>query len=353
MIAEQNTMSPRVRTYRSREEWLRARKDGIGASEVAGLLGVSKWTTPYAIWAEKVTPDIDLDRPMTENQRWGLAHEDKIAEAFEEETGFETYLPASLGDDLFATHLILWHAGAVDGRAVPLFATPDRFVVVPGYDHPAIAELKTADAYRSADWADGPPVEYLVQVQAQLACCPSAPWAYIAVLIGGNDFRWYKVERDPETIAEIERIATAFWWDHVASEVPPTLDGHPATTEALKRRYATEDTPDSEIELDLETAEAGQRLLDLQDAIKALKAEQAALETESAKCENVLRQAIGGATYGRADGVLWSLKTTNRKGVLRIEPEYAEILERHAIPYKETPASSYRTLRHKALKEEE
>ena len=152
-------------------------------------MGVSKWTTPYAIWAEKATPDIDLDRPMSDRQRWGLALEDKIAEAFEAATGFETYLPASLGDDLVATHLILWHAGAVDGRAVPLFATPDRYVRVPGCDQLALAELKTAGAERAADWADGPPVEYLIQVQVQLACCPSAPWAYIAVLIGGNDFR--------------------------------------------------------------------------------------------------------------------------------------------------------------------
>lgn len=349
----QDTMTPRAITYASREDWLRARKGGIGASEVAGLLGVSKWTTPYAIWAEKATPDIDLDRPMSDRQRWGLALEDKIAEAFEDETGFETSLPVNWGDDLTATHLILWHAGAVDGRAVPLFATPDRYVEVPGCDHAALAELKTAGAERASDWADGPPVEYLVQVQAQLACCPRAPWAYIAVLIGGNDFRWYKVERDPETIAEIERIATAFWWEHVASGVPPAVDGHPATTDAIKRRYATEDAPDSEIELDPASADAGQRLLELQDAIKALKAEQAALETEAAKHENVLRQVIGGATYGRADGVLWSLKTTNRKGVLRIEPEYAKILELHAIPYKETAATSYRVLRVKATKEAE
>jgi putative phage-type endonuclease len=349
MMQMENTMSPKATTYASREDWLRARKDGIGASEVAGLLGFSRWTTPYAIWASKVTSEINVDGPMLDRQYWGLALEDKIAEAFEKATGFQTSLPVSWYEDLTATHLILWHAGVIDGRAIPLFATPDRYVIVPGCDCVALLELKTAGAERAADWADGPPLEYLIQVQAQLACHPRAPWAYIAVLIGGNDFRWYKIERAPATIEAIERAVASLWWDHIASEIPPAVDGHPATTEAIKRRYP-KDVPDSEIDLDAEAEDAGRRLLDLGDAIEAVKEKLASLKMEASKHENVLRQAIGDATYGWGDGVLWSLKTTNRKGVLRIEPEHAETLESHAIPYKVTEASSYRTLRHKVIK---
>jgi putative phage-type endonuclease len=37
----------------SREEWLSLRKNTIGASEVAALLGVHPWLTAYELWARK------------------------------------------------------------------------------------------------------------------------------------------------------------------------------------------------------------------------------------------------------------------------------------------------------------
>ena len=36
--------------FNSREEWLAARNEGIGASEVASVLGLNPWETPYQLW---------------------------------------------------------------------------------------------------------------------------------------------------------------------------------------------------------------------------------------------------------------------------------------------------------------
>ena len=40
----------------NRTEWLKERQQGIGGSEVAAVLGLSKWSTPFDVWLEKTSP---------------------------------------------------------------------------------------------------------------------------------------------------------------------------------------------------------------------------------------------------------------------------------------------------------
>ena len=37
----------------SKEQWLRYRKQGIGGSDVASLLGISKWKSEIELWLDK------------------------------------------------------------------------------------------------------------------------------------------------------------------------------------------------------------------------------------------------------------------------------------------------------------
>ena len=39
--------------YKSREEWLQNRSNGIGASEAGTVLGLNPWETPYQLWRRK------------------------------------------------------------------------------------------------------------------------------------------------------------------------------------------------------------------------------------------------------------------------------------------------------------
>ena len=47
-------------TPASRTEWLALRTDTIGASEIAAILGVHPWLSPYELWARKsgLLPDV-------------------------------------------------------------------------------------------------------------------------------------------------------------------------------------------------------------------------------------------------------------------------------------------------------
>jgi predicted phage-related endonuclease len=64
-----------------------------------------------------------------------------------------------------------------------------------------ILEIKTA-SYHSARSGRRHPVAYQCQVLHQLAVTGHA-WADVAVLIGGQDFRIYRVNRDEDKIADL------------------------------------------------------------------------------------------------------------------------------------------------------
>jgi len=62
-----------VEIHEDEDGWLEARKKGLGGSDIAGILGLSKWTTPLKIWRQKqgLEPDTDATWQMalgTENE---------------------------------------------------------------------------------------------------------------------------------------------------------------------------------------------------------------------------------------------------------------------------------------------
>ena len=51
---------------KDRAEWLKAREGGIGASEVAAVVGLSKWDSPYSLFLRKTgqVPPIEENDAM-------------------------------------------------------------------------------------------------------------------------------------------------------------------------------------------------------------------------------------------------------------------------------------------------
>ena len=67
------------------EEWLEVRKSGIGSSEVATIVGLNPWETPYQLWRRKR----GLDAPKPENFAMKAGHylEDAVSRFWADETG--------------------------------------------------------------------------------------------------------------------------------------------------------------------------------------------------------------------------------------------------------------------------
>ena len=198
----------------SQIDWLKERQKCIGGSDVAAILGMSPWRTPYQVWEEKTTP---IDETAAEDDRpalyWGRVLEAPIRQAYADKTGRTVTKPA----EAFVSSKYPFMRANLDGIA----------------DDGRVVEFKTSS--KSDGWGevgtDEIPDYYMTQVQHYLAVT-GVKTADVAVLIGGNDFRIYTVEADEELQALLIERESEFW-ALVESRTPPDL----TSTKDAARRY--------------------------------------------------------------------------------------------------------------------
>ena len=202
----------------SREEWLRYRKCGIGGSDVAAILGISKWNSAISLWLDKTN---QTNEPVEENEamQWGTIMEPIIRKHFAEVTG----------KTVVEVKAMLQHPehpfmlADVDG-----LTTDDE-------GNPAILEIKTASEYKRAEWENDIPSYYQTQVQHYL-CVTGVQKAFVAVLIGGNSFKVYEVDSDAEIQSMLIAVEKDFW-NKVQNMIRPEMDGSDAAKNLLDSLY--------------------------------------------------------------------------------------------------------------------
>lgn len=197
-------------------DWYVERQGGVGASEVAAIIGLSPWATPRQIAATK-TATIEEAPPEGSLKMWlGTRLEPVIAELYEGRTGQKVRRPARR----------YWHPEA------PLHCELDYIVS----RRREAVECKVANF--GEDWGpDGSqliPKHYYPQVMAQLAVT-GFERCHVAVLYHGQEFRLYTFERDEQYIFDLVDYVTDWWERHIVrgEDVPPLA----GDIEALRRQY--------------------------------------------------------------------------------------------------------------------
>ena len=74
----------------NREQFLLDRRQGIGGSDVAAIMGLSPWRTALDVYKDKLTP-INLEEEPHDDLKRGIRAEKYILEEYAENTG-ETLL---------------------------------------------------------------------------------------------------------------------------------------------------------------------------------------------------------------------------------------------------------------------
>lgn len=267
-----------------REEWLKIRQTGIGGSDAAAVAGLSRFRSPLQVYMEK----LGLTEPQeeTEAMYWGKKLEDLVAEEFSLRTGMK----------LRRRNETLRH------KDHPwMIAHVDRLIV--GEDEGL--ECKTAGAYKADEWqGDDIPWEYAIQCYHYMAVTGYSAW-WIAVLIGGNRFIYKRIERDEQIIANLIKIESDFWNNHVLKQIPPDPDGSTASTEFVKSLYPKSNG--KALDLPSETAKW------IEQYHEALEAEKEARERKN-EALNRLQMLLGEYEIGRFKDWVVEWKTVERAG---------------------------------------
>jgi len=264
-----------------RTEWLAWRKLGIGASDIAALIGMSKYASPMSVWTDKLgLSQMDEDNDYLE---YGRRAEPMLVGYFEDRNpGLFV-----IGQQDRCVHPEFdWHRCTLDGLVVN---HPDG-------DPLGVLEIKTTG---EGEW-DAVPDAYACQVQWQMHVAGQSH-AWMAVL-HGRKYRTYEVNRDDRAIATLMEIADRFWVNHVLAEQPPPADGHEATAKALANAFP-EPEPGEVVDLD-DIADA----LELRAQAKVMASEAKVLE---AKAENAIKAKLGHAEVGRLGGepvITWKIQ---------------------------------------------
>ena len=182
---------------------LKARKKSLGGSDIGAICGLSKYRSAIDVYLDKINPEV-TEQEHSEPAYWGNTLEDIIAKEYAKRTGAQISVEKNI---LYNSEYPWAHA------------TIDRWID----GGKAVLECKTADRYLADKWGDESdkvPETYLAQC-AWYAAVLNVPYVDIAVLIGGNNFRLYKYNRNKNLEKNLLRIGKEFWNNHVIPRIPP------------------------------------------------------------------------------------------------------------------------------------
>lgn len=267
-----------------RADWLAKRKEGIGASDVAGILGLSTWATPFTVWADKTK---DLEDDPNESMYWGKVLEDVVVDEFEQRIGLHVH-----GRQWLVHHPDHpWVMCTIDGWAEESPVEDEDDWNLHSVDPLALVEVKTDAGFGA--WNDGPPDHVRIQCLWQMFTTGVHTLTYVPTLHGGRRFEIYEVEWD-EGLAEKIFLRVSEWRDRfILGGETPEPDESPATTKLIGDLWDV----DEGVSIELSSHMAA----DL-EALRGWKREKAAAEKEVKRLENRLKVALQEAEVGTVAG---------------------------------------------------
>ena len=283
-----------------KKEWLQYRKQGIGGSDAGAVCGLNPYRTAMQVYQDKTSEDIEeIDN---EALCQGRKFEDYVARRFTEATGKKVR----------RANAMFYHE-----KYPFMLADVDRMVV----GENAGLECKIASPYMTDKWEDGKiPLSYQIQCLHYMAVCGAEAW-YIAVLIYGKEFKYYRIERDEEMIADLIQIEEDFWQNYVLKRQIPSPDGSKLADSVIAEYYKqtiTETIPLTGFN------EKIKRRQELSEIIGKM-------DTEKRQIEQELKLYLGEAEIAENEQyrVSWKAVQSNRLDEKRLKEEQPEIYEKY------------------------
>jgi putative phage-type endonuclease len=283
------------------QKQIEQRRQGVGGSDIAAICGLSKWATPLDIFLEKIGEK--ESQSTNESMRWGNILEAVVAKEFERVKGFEVYEPTE---------------ALVHPEFSFMRANIDRLIK----DQDAILECKTAkfDQGWGESGTDEMPPAYLLQV-AYYCAIANVSMAYVAVLIGGSDFRILEYKRNMELENKVLEIVKDFWNKHVVPKMPPQAKSMGDIISLFPQSHKEKIIVASE-----KTETLFYKLKDIKEALKPLEE-----EFEETKTQLCIEIGDAEILYDPANGKLATFKTqtAERLDTKKLKSENPEIFQNY------------------------
>lgn len=283
-----------------KESWLQYRKQGIGGSDAGAVCGLNPYRTAIQVYYDKTSDSIEeIDN---EAMRQGRELEEYVAKRFCEASGKRVRRA---------------NAMFYDEKNPFMLADVDRMIV----GENAGLECKTASPYSEEKWRDDKiPLSYQLQCYHYMSVCNADAW-YIAVLIYGRDFKYYRIERDDEVIGNLIRIEEEFWNEYVLKRVIPDPDGSKTADAAIAERFKESKSTTIPLTGFDERLERRQEILSLLEKI----------ETEKRQIDQELKLYLGDAEIAENEHYRVSWKNFSRSSIdeKRLKAEQPEIYEKY------------------------
>lgn len=278
------------------------RQTYIGSSDTAAILGISPWKTPLDVYLDKVQPRVEITDPdKLRVLNRGKRMEPYVIDLLAEETGLEIVRRGERYIDTEYNFL----AAEIDAEAA-------------GGEN---IEIKTVSPFKAKEWgeqqSDEIPVHYAAQAMHALMITGRALCVF-GVLIGADDFRIYRIERDDVTIAAIRAKEIAFW-KRVQDRNPP----EPSTVSDVFRLFGTHDSGAAIAANDAIQADVL--------AMKSLKADAKSLEGLIAMREERIKLYMGDAailTMNGTPSITWKEQQSKRFDQAAFKADHPDLFEK-------------------------
>lgn len=286
--------------YESREDWLEARKLGLGGSDIGAVLGLSSFSSPLEVFYSKTE---GYQREANEAMEIGSAIEPWILDRWFDS---EYRRSENVMDDLVI----------IQSNTFPfLIHSPDGLL----HDRDEVLAGVEIKNIRSDYHWDPLPDFYMAQVQHGLLCSGLDRWIVVA-LVGGQRMITREIEPDREMMGRIALEAEKFWTAHVLPNVPPEPDGSESASEALNRRWGASQ------DVSVEIPEADWMNLKHQsDRLKRA-------EKDYAKAQQVIKSKMGDHERAEVNGekvATWKVSTRTSVDTKRLREELPDVAKKY------------------------
>ena len=213
-------MAVKMKTMKSREYWLKARRGFIGGSDAAAVVGLNPYKTNVQLWEEKVGMAVPEDISGKPYVKYGTQAEDYLRELFQ--LDFPEYKVLYKPDNMWFNDRFPFAHASLDGWLIDQDGRK------------GILEIKTTNILQSMQkekWNQRIPDNYYIQILHYLMVTEfefAVLKAQLKFDYGGDivlQTRHYKIERSEveDDIKYLQSSEKAFWKNVLERKIPALI----------------------------------------------------------------------------------------------------------------------------------